>query len=202
MIDNGQVAYVDPAVALAFLHGKTSNRKLRLFACGCCRLVWSLLPQPGRSRVEAVERQADGGTAIPAPPAVDRPAPRRGDSPAVLAEIASIFTGCDDAFAGALVASAMAERADPRRAGRQVQAALLAEIFGRPSVRFSARWRTSEIAALAQAAYGLSHYQHLPRLADLLQAAGCPDRRLLDHCRSRGGHVRGCWALDLILGKS
>ncbi len=201
--DSGQVACVDPAVALAFLHGKASNRKLRLFACACCRLVWSLLPpKPSRARVEAVERQADGGTTVPAPRAADRPAPRPGDSPAVHAEIASIFAGCNDAFAAALVASAMAERADPQLAGRRAQAALLADMFGRPALRFNPRWRSLEIAALTQAAYDRRHFENLPRLADLLQAAGCTDRLLLEHCRSRGEHVRGCWALDLILGKS
>ncbi len=203
MIESGQVAPVDPALALAFLHGKASNRKLRLFACACCRLVWPLLPpQPGRARVEAVELRADGRTAVQPRRAAEGPAPRPGDSPAVYADVASIFAGCKDAFTAAQTASAMVERADPHVAGRRAQAALLAELFGRPSLRFNPRWRTLEIAALAQAAYDRGRFETLPRLADLLQAGGCSDRRLLDHCRSGDEHVRGCWALDMILGKS
>jgi hypothetical protein len=38
-------------------------------------------------------------------------------------------------------------------------------------------------------------------LADALEEAGCDERAVLDHCRGPGPHVRGCWALDLVLGK-
>jgi hypothetical protein len=38
-------------------------------------------------------------------------------------------------------------------------------------------------------------------LADALLDAGCEDEALIQHCRSEGPHVRGCWAVDLILGK-
>jgi len=38
-------------------------------------------------------------------------------------------------------------------------------------------------------------------LADALEEAGCADPELLGHLRSRGPHFRGCWAVDLILGK-
>jgi hypothetical protein len=38
-------------------------------------------------------------------------------------------------------------------------------------------------------------------LADALLDAGCNDEELIAHCRSEGPHVRGCFAVDLILGK-
>ncbi len=41
----------------------------------------------------------------------------------------------------------------------------------------------------------------LPVLADAFEAAGCTDAELLGHLRGPGAHVRGCWALDLILSK-
>ena len=36
---------------------------------------------------------------------------------------------------------------------------------------------------------------------DALEEARCDDEALLSHLRSPGPHVRGCWALDLVLGK-
>ena len=128
------------------------------------------------------------------------PTPRAGDSPAVYAEVASVFVDCSDPFAAALVTSAMAERADPR--GGAAQAALLADIFGPPQCPVDQRWRAPEVQTLARAIYDHRRFQDLPRLADRLEAAGCSPHHLLDHCRSGGLHVRGCWALDLILGKS
>jgi hypothetical protein len=32
--------------------------------------------------------------------------------------------------------------------------------------------------------------------------AGCTDPELLGHLRGPGPHVRGCWAVDLVRGKS
>jgi len=41
----------------------------------------------------------------------------------------------------------------------------------------------------------------LPKLAGLLDDAGCPDRPLLDRCRKGGDHFRGCVAVDRLLGR-
>jgi hypothetical protein len=41
----------------------------------------------------------------------------------------------------------------------------------------------------------------MPVLADALEEAGCRDADFLGHCRSGGEHVRGCWVVDLLLGK-
>jgi hypothetical protein len=43
----------------------------------------------------------------------------------------------------------------------------------------------------------------MPILADALQDAGCDHPDVLAHCRDpQATHVRGCWVVDLVLGKS
>jgi hypothetical protein len=39
-------------------------------------------------------------------------------------------------------------------------------------------------------------------LGDILEDAGCGNADILNHCRKPGIHVRGCWVVDLLLGKS
>jgi hypothetical protein len=49
-----------PEYMLRFLHNKASDRKLRLFGCGCCRQIWNLIPKgAARAAVEASEAYAD-----------------------------------------------------------------------------------------------------------------------------------------------
>jgi hypothetical protein len=48
---------------------------------------------------------------------------------------------------------------------------------------------------------GLLDPDRLAVLADALEDAGCENADVLGHLRSPGPHARGCWALDLILGK-
>jgi hypothetical protein len=54
---------------------------------------------------------------------------------------------------------------------------------------------------MAQAIYEGRRFADLPVLADALEDAGCADAALLGHCRGPGEHVRGCWVVDLLLGK-
>ena len=44
-------------------------------------------------------------------------------------------------------------------------------------------------------------FHDLPILADALEDAGCTDGAILSHCRSGLEHVRGCWVIDLLLGR-
>jgi hypothetical protein len=55
---------------------------------------------------------------------------------------------------------------------------------------------------MAQAIYDGRTFDQLPILADALEEAGCHNSDVLAHCRSEGPHVRGCWVVDLLLGKS
>jgi hypothetical protein len=55
------LACAEPDPMLQFLRGKMSDRKLRLFACGCCRRIWDLITdQEARAAIEVAERFADG----------------------------------------------------------------------------------------------------------------------------------------------
>jgi hypothetical protein len=50
--------------------------------------------------------------------------------------------------------------------------------------------------------YDSREFGNMPILADALQDAGCELPEVLDHCRGPGPHVRGCWVVDLVLGKA
>lgn len=62
-------------------------------------------------------------------------------------------------------------------------------------------WVTPAAVTVARDCYHRRDFSTLPLLADLLEEAGCPEQRVLDHCRSGDEHARGCWAVDLVLGK-
>src|SRR5271165_5672482 len=54
------LACTTPRAMLAFLRGRVSDRKLRLFACACCRAVWSMVRNRDKEdAVETAERCAD-----------------------------------------------------------------------------------------------------------------------------------------------
>jgi hypothetical protein len=80
---------------------------------------------------------------------------------------------------------------------------LLRDIFGNPfrPVAFDRDWRTSTALALARQMYETREFSAMPILADALQDAGCDNDEILNHCRDLGPHVRGCWVVDLVLGK-
>jgi len=62
-------------------------------------------------------------------------------------------------------------------------------------------WNGRTVPQLARAIYEERTFDRMPILADALEEAGCTDSNILDHCRGPGPHVRGCWVVDLLLGK-
>ncbi|MFO0796468.1 MAG: hypothetical protein U0804_03265 [Gemmataceae bacterium] len=84
------------------------------------------------------------------------------------------------------------------------QSLLLRDIVGNPfrPVAFDPAWRTEAVVGLARGAYEDRAFDRLPVLADALEDAGCADAAVLAHCRGPGPHVRGCWVVDLVLGKT
>jgi hypothetical protein len=77
-------------------------------------------------------------------------------------------------------------------------------IFGNPfrPVTLDPAWRTSDVLALARGIYEERAFDRMPILADALQDAGCDNDDILSHCRDTATpHARGCWVVDLVLGK-
>jgi hypothetical protein len=76
-------------------------------------------------------------------------------------------------------------------------------VFGNPFRPAAAdpSWLTTTVSALARGIYEGRAFDRLPILADALQDAGCELEAVLAHCQGGGPHVRGCWVVDLLLGK-
>lgn len=62
-------------------------------------------------------------------------------------------------------------------------------------------WLTADVSELAAHIYEARAFELLPVLSDALIEAGCDDSHILGHCRGGGPHARGCWVVDLVLGK-
>lgn len=69
-------------------------------------------------------------------------------------------------------------------------------------VALDPHWLSSSVAALATGIKAESAYDRMPVLADALEDAGCHNADILAHCRGDGPHVRGCWVVEMLLGKS
>ena len=102
-------------------------------------------------------------------------------------------------------ADAPPDQEDERaNAERRTHCDLIRELFGNPfcPVAFPPSWRTDTAITLARQMYDAREFSAMPILADALQDAGCDNDDVLNHCRAPGVHVRGCWVVDLVLGKS
>lgn len=82
--------------------------------------------------------------------------------------------------------------------------ATLLDVFGslpfRP-ITVAPEWLTSTVVALASGIYEEKAFDRMPILADAMMDAGCDNDDILSHCRQPGEHVKGCWVVDLVLGK-
>jgi hypothetical protein len=211
---------------LAVFRKNTGERKKFLFACACCRCVWHLLPDDCRRLVDTVERYADGlASASELVSLMDGFDPHEqnfqalaGGSQAAQA-VSSLgwrwrFRRFAASYGDLMVdqvsrsaAEALAKSV-PWADARQAEAELLRDIVGipfRPALplpRFVLAWNDGTVFRIAQGTYEEWASGRLPILADALLDAGCDNEELIGHCRSAGPHVRGCWAVDLVLGKS
>jgi hypothetical protein len=204
-------------------------RKLRLFSCACCRQLLRWLSDPlCQKALVAAEQYADGALdGEPCSLASNEfdtkrrnrfPNYQRHEGEAWNALYCAVHrrweTYRDEAFAhrrwelAAAVARNAIAAAGPEMAGHT--AALLRDVIGNPfrPVTVERNSVSSTALAIAQVAYeerllpgGELGPACLAVLADALEEMGCNNADMLIHLRAPGPHVRGCWAVDLLLGK-
>ncbi len=211
------LACAEPERMLEFLRGKARERKLRLLACACCRRVAHLLSDPEFLRsVEIGELYADKQAKVEDCRRAHQIAyeGRRNNIDLAVAWATMVTkkggysVGCVGYVAenscrlgGQWISGRALDAPQLREQAEQV--ALVRDIFGNPfhPVTFSPAWRTDTAVSLAKQMYESREFSAMPILADALQDAGCDNDDILNHCRGDGPHVRGCWVVDLVLGK-
>jgi hypothetical protein len=211
----------DPDVMLRHLGPAAGERKRYLFACACCRRTWHLLNDPrSRRAVEVAELYADDqiGEEELRDAAFDAEDAEHPDNPgwAGAYYVACQTFDAETAAYYARVGLSPAARESGINAARpdepelvreaQAQSDLLRDIFGnpyRPAVVVPAvlGWNDGTVPKMAQGIYDERAFERMPILADALQEAGCSTDAILEHCRTSCNHVRGCWLIDLLIGK-
>lgn len=208
-----------PLTMLNAVQGRVSDRKLRLFACACARRIWDLLTDPrSREAVYAAELYADGEISFEEMSARHRPArqvsrerkDRDPDDPMQYVLLTASDITCrtgSSAASSAVIDAAWQRHKDAAHifadTEHPAQAELLRDIAGYPfrTVHFDPVWRSSTVTALANLIYTERRFDRMPVLADALEEVGCGDPDILAHCRGDGPHARGCWVVDLVLGR-
>ena len=157
---------------------KGSFRKVGLFSVAGSHLAWDQLDDAWRARVDQLERRAESE---PVWMWEDERGTLSLADPTVLAlhYVLDSLLECHH------------------------QADVIRDIFGNPfqPITWHPSWRTSTVVTIAKTMYDSRDFSPMPLLADALQDAGCENEDILNHCRSGGPHVRGCWVVDLVLGK-
>lgn len=258
MTESEWLASTNPNAMLDHLRGKVSNRKLRLFACACCRNVWHLLTDDrSRLAVEVAERYADHQITKEELAAAEVTSWNAWDAspPGDCARFAwaAAWSSAEIAWSSAEIAWDAARNSRIGVWKKECDLFLLGDIFGnlfRPVAIDPVwlAWHGGSVVSMAQQMYDSRDFAAMPILADALEDAGCTNEDILNHCRGfpviyrqrckcggeyrplkkdrlpmlsqcikcladgpfwadvelamkSGPHVRGCWVLDLLLGK-
>jgi hypothetical protein len=189
-----------------------SGRKLRLFAVACARCVSRFCESDlARTAIGAAEESADARTNEQRVRLkLHRIRLHEYWGGASEQELACALVRANPYYAAittaqrAIYFDSATKTIETVEQERHLQGSLLRDIVGNPfrPVAFSPAWRTSTAVALARQMYDSREFGAMPILADALQDAGCEDEAILNHCRDANQpHVRGCWVVDLVLGK-
>ncbi len=218
-----------PRKMLQFLlaGGQLSGRKARLFAVAACRRIWHLLPDDrSRTAVEVAEQYADGEATrkelAAAQKAIWGINCVYGTSDRQAASAAARYAAGKQRYystsnAASAASSAvrltcqgnLAAQMEVLQAEAASQAELCRDIFGPLPFRDVAvsaavlAWNDGCVVKMASSLYQERDFvpPRLGVLADALEEAGVADEEMLGHLRGPGPHCRGCWCVDLLLGK-
>jgi hypothetical protein len=193
-----------------------SKRKWRLLAAAFCRRIWPLLTDERSKRaVEAAEKWADGLIQLKELKLAQTAAQpyQLGLAHVMLQEAPGAAYGSAIPSKHSTVSTAFYAREAVEVAGgsgleeERNQCDLIRDILGYPyrsvTIMQTIRvWNEGTVVKLAQSIYDERAFDRLPILADALEDAGCTNADILNHCRQPGEHVRGCWVIDLLLGKT
>lgn len=196
MTESEWVRSTDVGAMIEFLADMAGERKYRLFACACCRLHWHLLTDArSRHAVETAERFADGLASRDELAAAKEAA--RAVQTALAGEPQEVLSACAAAGWVGTGSSKVAAWAVSKNSERKEQPVLLREIFGNPfRPALAPAPLPDAVTALAEKLYAGERCE--APLAEALRQAG--QEELADHFRWPS-HPKGCWALDLLLGK-
>jgi hypothetical protein len=203
----------DPVAMLNHLKADPADRKPLLVVLAYLERIWDMsVPGPIREWADQVRLIVDGRGDRAAFEASEAEAChylagwnpyylRGGISPAATEALNALFFFAQaeeddwEPVAAGSAAEALAEW--------DVQADLVREVFGNPSrpVAFEPTWLTPEVDALARRIDCEQRLDLMPALGDALEVAGCTETAVLEHCRRPGGHVRGWWVVDALLGR-
>jgi hypothetical protein len=215
MTETEWLTSVNPVPMLEYLGRNASVRKLRLFACACCRRHWpAFVDEAARAAVDTAERQAEGNLTVEQWQAARAQAELirgthfwSGDRFAI--QHTALQTLDEDAWQAAFYTSASISVMLDRAASDQEDVAecvSLRCLFGNPFRPVVPdpnwlSWQGGLLVAMARRMDQHRDFKDMLALADALEEAGCTDGDMLNHCRQPGEHVHGCWVVDLILGK-
>lgn len=183
---------------------KASDRKLRLFACACCRLGGRDSETVDQYELKGYFDDDDKIFGIDDLSWVKRWTERGSGVPAF-------------AVRAALLRDIVGNPYRRQRLRGQQSGDTDSQCYRCDAIR------TPTVLAIAQTIYDTRTFGDMPILADALEEAGCDNQDILQHCRGmerviaisgedkvggtaimiplRGPHARGCWVVDLILGK-
>jgi hypothetical protein len=203
----------DPQAMWDFAADIVSDRKARLLVVALCRSLWPLLPHPlSRAAVEVAERFADGEASederVEACLAANRvevvnASPQGPEYVEAIQAVVHAAMMSHHLYIG-FGAALSALRVGVNEAAQRTAADVIRDVFGSPfrTPLLRPAWRTDTALSLARVMYETRDFAAMPILADALQDAGSEHADILDHCRDpKGVHVRGCWVVDLVLGK-
>jgi hypothetical protein len=211
--------YTDPQVLFAFVGPRMSERKTSLFFAACCRTACPHDEKGLCHRViEWVERYAEGLTASETIARMHAIHARRPGSS--LGRLLSLLTcaretlrglRCAETSGNLVVSEAQRVASRGRRTDwaqiRVAQAGILRDLLGPwpfRTVRIEDSWRARDdrtVEKVARSIYERRAFHDMPILHDALMDGGCDNEEILRHCRDVKDHWKGCWVVDLCLGK-